>query len=30
VGAQTMIIRFASYSQQTQLDRFFAEVAPLL
>lgn len=30
VGAQTMIIRFASYSQQTQLDRFLAEVAPLL
>jgi alkanesulfonate monooxygenase SsuD/methylene tetrahydromethanopterin reductase-like flavin-dependent oxidoreductase (luciferase family) len=30
VGAQTMIIRFASYDQKTQLKRFLAEVAPLL
>ena len=29
-GAQTMIIRFASYSQKAQLERFLAEVAPLL
>lgn len=30
VGAQTMIIRFASYDQKAQLARFLDEVAPLL
>jgi len=29
-GAQTMIIRFTSYDQKAQLDRFIAEVAPRL
>ena len=29
-GAQTTIIRFASYDQQRQMDRFLKEVAPLL
>ena len=29
-GAQTMIIRFTSYDQKAQLERFLAEVAPLL
>ena len=29
-GAQTMIIRFASYDQKPQVDRFLKDVAPLL
>lgn len=29
-GAQTMIVRFGSYDQKGQLDRFINEVAPLL
>ena len=29
-GAQTMIIRFTSYDQKAQLERFLAEVVPLL
>ena len=30
VNAETMIIRFASYDQKTQLDRFLKDVVPLI